>query len=1179
MKSISAILLLILVWPLLPCQPAEAQLPKRRPGPPPRRQPRTPAPIEFLGWDYAKLGYTLTPGEEMALLFRNNQKDSARIPVAWKLTTYVGEPLSEGQTELKLEPGGTGQVPVPSPPDLKDGAYFVNYSLGDPGRGGQRRFHFDFRRPVPDEKLNLNIVALIENMDAEGWTRMMFGSLARYVNVLSDWPSGNQPVDAVLVIAEAIDDDDPRLARLDEYVKQGGKMLLFGKPAASLAHMLPIELAVLPLWQETPHRLQLLAGGPWEKFEPDTGPSHYGLRVKAKENATVLAQWDDGTAAVVSGAYGMGRVVFVGASSDQVWQCRGSLEGADELGMRLLYWMTRGDDSVAAMLGRAEQIFKEETRAKLAIRDRVLAGAAITPPRDFVVVSRNNVGRFGWLTGEGGLTENIATSGVVSPAASRTFAFRSGSRWSRDDEASFSFAVAGDSTPRASGVEQNWLAKTIAWRYTNGDTVRSTLSLASPGILWEGDSTSVWLTCRAATHIAYMSPQGIRIAARDTDIDPADLAEGWLLAFRADPDVRDMPQLFVLTRRPDRIQLADGIRLSYGERGFVTLFTSRLWGVRRLAPGETVTWAKKIPERAVAAARQWSRAFLSYPVACDEIGWVDGDTVNLADRFRFRTFESDWDAEPLALAPLPPVLLLAQRVGSPIQLPRNRIDLDCPTKYGPLAAVPGDTTLVRITLPPRDHRALIPADGRMVLQEQIDGRTAGLHLGQTRAPGGKNEGAGSLHADLAPYDRSGTMPFNEAPCIDPYKWWYTFNALLARPVYSAPVRERVDRHFRTRYWETLNFYPHKCFVMQKREPWTGVEYLIHFVWPTQTQYGFRNFNDANEASGITAYCFANYARYYGDWATLRANWNHCRRLHEFLPRVNDWACMASGAVEYWQVAGLDMVNSEPWGNLAFAYAAKNAGYPRDELVGLVHGARSLVTAVARFGLKDYLQSITAEGDPWRDFRGHYWFAENGFQASASKMGSIGMHDTSKGTSHELSLAYKAWAPDAIRAHEEALQAAGQNSLPDLTQRLFLGWEPAGIRDRAVNSKPRAMNWTATKDLYDLALACVAEIPLFLSDWAPAEYVRGRYDPERLELNLTFRSHEGERYKVRIYSRRAPREVTVNGKVLAQSDDAWRYDPGSGWLVIHLDGADEKHVFVRLGEPVAPLHPYFTKVLK
>lgn len=1180
MKSFRVFLLLIGLWSLLSAERASSAQPRGRFGPP--KQAQAPAPVEFLGWDYAKLGYALSPGEDLALIFRNNLERSLETPVVWELTTYEGKLLASGRGALKLEPGGTGSVPIAVPPDLKDGAYFVNYSLGDTSRGGPRRFHFDFRRPTPDATLSLNLVALIENMDAEGWTRTLLGPLAPYANIWNDWPVGDPHVDAVLVIGETMRPDDPRLARLRKYVEQGGKMLLFGKPAACLSEMLPVVLGEDPIWIAKPQRMRALPGGPWQGFQPAEGPSRYGVRIRAKTGAVALGEWEDGTPCVVSRQFGKGQVVYVGSASGQEWQRRPSLEGADELALRLIYGLARGEDAVAAMLARADQLHDLETAARTAVRDRVLANLEVAPPQDFVVVSRNNVGRFGWLVEEGGLVENVGSNGRVTGPGTRSFSFGGtqpvvnvGALQATGAEASYSLVVNGDSFPRAGSVQQNWFSKTVTWRYRNGETVRSTLSLGSPGILWEGEATDVNLAYSSATHWAYASRTGIRIVGRGERIDPADLAEGWLLAFTARAEVRDMPQLFVLTRRPENVALTDGLGLRFGAGGFGALFSSRLGGIRRLAPGETVGWQEKIPEHALAAARRWSRVLLSFPVDCDEIAWIDAETVALADRYRFRTLPSDWGTEPLTLAPLPPVLLLAKAVGAPIQLPEGRMDLECPTNCGPLSAVPGDTTLVRLPIPPRDHRALIPADGRMVLREEIDRRTAGLNLGQTRPPAGRNEGAGNLRADLAPYDRSGSMPFNEAPCIDVYKWWYTFNAILARPLYSAAIRERVDRHFRVRYWETLNFYPHKCFVMQKREPWTGVEYLISFVWPTQTQYGYRNFNDANEASGINSYCFANYARYYGDWATLRANWNHCRRLHEFLPRVNDWACMASGALEYWRVAGLDMVNSEPYGNLAFAYAAANTGHPHDELVGLVLGARSLVAATARLGFQDYLRAITAEGDPWRDFEGFYWFMEDGIQASRRLMGSIGMHDTSKGTSHELSLGYKAWAPQHMRAYQETLEAAGQNSLPDLTQRLFLGWDTGELLERAKSNQARTpMNFNAAKDLYDLGLACIGDIPLFLSDWAPAEYVSGRYDPEASEIQLTFRSHEGEAYQVHLYSQREVREVTVNGQPVEASRSGWTYDPNSGWLAIHLAGADEKRLQIRLGDPVAPLHPYF-----
>jgi hypothetical protein len=170
----------------------------------------------------------------------------------------------------------------------------------------------------------------------------------------------------------------------------------------------------------------------------------------------------------------------------------------------------------------------------------------------------------------------------------------------------------------------------------------------------------------------------------------------------------------------------------------------------------------------------------------------------------------------------------------------------------------------------------------MIVQDLIDYRVAGLapRSLQYSDSNVRDEGGGLLQADLIPYDVSRAVPFHEAPNIDIYKWWLTFNATQVRQVYGDSVRRVMDDFHKTRYLETLNFYSHKSFVMQKREPFTGSQYPINFVWPTQTNMGFRNFNDANEASGHNAYCLANYARYYGDWTTLRANWNFLRYLHD-----------------------------------------------------------------------------------------------------------------------------------------------------------------------------------------------------------------------------------------------------------------------------------------------------------
>ncbi|MBV5343391.1 hypothetical protein JZU68_07205, partial [bacterium] len=407
------------------------------------------------------------------------------------------------------------------------------------------------------------------------------------------------------------------------------------------------------------------------------------------------------------------------------------------------------------------------------------------------------------------------------------------------------------------------------------------------------------------------------------------------------------------------------------------------------------------------------------------------------------------------------------------------------------------------------------------------------------ADGGvRNEGMGRLNADMLPYDNSRNVPFQEAAQIDLYKWWLTFQAMQVRTVYTDSVRKMVDKHFTTRYWETLNFYPHKSLVVQKREPYTSNEYMITFVWPTQTQYGFRNFNDINEASGVNVYCYTNYARYYGDWATIKSNWNLCRELHDFLVRTQDWACMSTGATEIWEVAGLDMINSEAYGSLTFAYAAEKAGFPDDALKGRIMGTRSLIPTVARLGLEEYIASICEPGDPWLVFKSYLHFNEMGIQAGRKKSGSVGWLDTSKGAMHELADGYKSWATKKMTAEQKGIEANGSNSNCDLTQRLLLGWNKDSLLDLSLkgtrSERSRQLNWQNASSLYDMAFLCVGDVPVYLSDWSPAEYISGNYNKDRKEMQLCFQSHQNEPFTVRIYSEFEPLKVHINTELMSDN---------------------------------------------
>jgi hypothetical protein len=1128
--------------------------------------------IEFLGLDYRKLGYTISKGEDVSLLFRNISNESKVFPVSWTLKTYTGDSITSGETLLSIISQGVGKVPVNFPDDLKGGPYNIFFSPKIEGWGGIYPFYIDYRRQVSDEKLNIDVVSFTENMDAEGWMRMMLGPLEKFVNVRNEFPEDLTEVDAAVVIAEALDYYNPRFERLQSYVRKGGTIIVFGKTAPVLSMLLPVNGSETIPEKGKPVSLRPGFLGPWQDFNTAEDILHYHIPVSAKKDAIILASWSDGSPAIVAGDYGLGKVIYVSTGSFQVWQDNNSLKGADELLLRLLYDAKGGSDAVSSMLEYARETYRENEKEKFDIRERIFEGLSVTKPEEFVVISKNNIGRFGWLINEGGLAENILDDGRVTTLGTQDWRMTGAPPMRPETVFTFSFATGGKIRPRSTGVSQNWLAKTIEWSYENNEIVHSTISLGSPAILWEGNSRTTCIQNDNITHVAFPGKNGIVIYERGDRINPEDMNENWMLTFISSDTLRDMPQLIVFTKKPQAVDFNEDLKFTFGPEGFEAIFTSRLYGIKRLAPGTTLEWRTEIPEEAVNSAKLWSMKFLDFPVNCDAIGWIDGDKVNLIDKFQYKNFRTDWKTQAVTFAVLPPVFSLAKSAGAPVHLPEDLTDLNFATKYGPLKGVAGTTAQSAIDIPPLDHRAIVPLE-QMRFEDVINRNVRGLGLNMDRHVDQIRSYGGLFDTDMEPYDVSNTVPYTQAPQIDLYKWWLVFNAILAKSVYNDTTRAEVDRHLNTRYYETLNFYSHKSLVMQKREPFTGEDYMVTFVWPTQTGYGFRHFNDVNEASGVNVYCYTNYARYYGDWSTIKANWNLARELHNFLTMTQDWAVMSSGALDYWYTAGLDMLNSEPYGSLTFSYAAANTGNKEDELEGIVFGTRSMVTTTARLWMTEYLASVTEEGDPWREFEAFAHFNEMGLQATRRAGGGVAWLDTSKGAMHELALGYKVWVPESMNKMQRKIGPT--SSLCDLTLRMFLGWDRDSLlasvkSSRGFGTEPRG--WQSAKDLYDIAVLDIGNIPVFLSDWAPAEYISGQYNEKNKEMYLSFQSHLGTPYSVKIYSHYRPHLIMLNDEKLVSG---WSYNPENGWLNIDLEGTGVMNLQIGLGNPVAPLHPYFT----
>jgi len=500
----------------------------------------------FLGHDFARVGYVISPGESLDLKWENNEKQRWATPVKWVLLSYTGITLREGTANLEVAPGKSGGFTIALPADLATGHYVVkcDYAkqVGDLQPKRPQYYHFEYRAAKPDPQLNLTVLALIENGDAEGWVRAITGPYADYVQVISDWPQGKEDkVDVVLMLGEIFAKSDPRCSRLEQYLSDGGRLLVFGRPSAALAKLLPVEFDAKSLWRNEPQRLVPESGELWSGFDPGKSVRHYAVAAKALADSRVLAKWQDGSPAVVERCLGKGSVVYVGAGSGEAWQKNPSLDGCDEMLLRLMFYLAKGEKSVAPALRRAGQWHESGLKTQRDLAQWVLADSKQAVPQNYSLPSESNFGRYGWMPAwigahgkftEGTLAEELDGNGTVSCSLDPK------------DDLSILFDGHKFSDAPIKEVDLNWICKSIHRQSGAVGDLRMTHTSTSPGVLWEGQSRKVLVHYPKATHVAYCG-EGSKmfVGAQGQEIPAASLAENWIVLFNADKKARDVPRL------------------------------------------------------------------------------------------------------------------------------------------------------------------------------------------------------------------------------------------------------------------------------------------------------------------------------------------------------------------------------------------------------------------------------------------------------------------------------------------------------------------------------------------------------------------------------------------------------------------------------------------------------------
>ncbi len=260
--------------------------------------------------------------------------------------------------------------------------------------------------------------------------------------------------------------------------------------------------------------------------------------------------------------------------------------------------------------------------------------------------------------------------------------------------------------PTAIEVESDWTKRLYRLHYDNGTTLEFTNSTLSPAYRVRTTAERIevfrdldeWGLGPPA-HFTFRSTEGVRTRLSDEGLRGKEMEANWLLVrFHGSENWTsfDMPWLFVLERRPDKVRVRDGaLRFEFsGEAGH--LFGMPLFGVRLPTQFETGRWTNGPPSAVVGACVFWSETLLRYPEFVERNFAVDfsENVLTVEDRIRFSDIEDAWGTEPATRSPLSPTLVLSAISNNlDIKFDRPVVDPALTTLHGPLVLADGSETV------------------------------------------------------------------------------------------------------------------------------------------------------------------------------------------------------------------------------------------------------------------------------------------------------------------------------------------------------------------------------------------------------------------------------------------------------------------------------------------------------
>jgi len=536
-------------------------------------------------------------------------------------------------------------------------------------------------------------------------------------------------------------------------------------------------------------------------------------------------------------------------------------------------------------------------------------------------------------------------------------------------------------------ISVNWVAVKWDKTFTNQSKKRLLKSenlfynvsynILTPGLLIETNETDFSLDL---TRTAGFQSLGLNFKTGFKSVDikgekllyshekDGDLSENWLCLYnsKAFPDV---PIMLIMKSNPDSISAVynkgklQRLNLQFKKgAGFIIPVTP--YGMQAFKAGSLKAQEKKFREK----CRFWSKVLLAYITDCHEKYSIDKEqeTVTIKQEFKYKELKDDWGTKSVKIAPYPPTLNLVRTYCPDVQLLNKALDLEFPTKYGPLAAVVGSTESSYILpVPPVGNRFPIPHKGQK-LSKKI----------QKAFPMQRHDGSKALPSELFPglWSRTDRNSVDLGTMASQWIWLQFYFTPEQRQNLKGNCRDLLidifddqEEFAKTELYKSIQ----KTKIdkdklcrplwFNRSEPFTGKKYIVSYTIPPVRSGWYRkrspkmaNMTPDKYKKGMTdlewGAAFAlmgihHMGRLSGDWQLVEKHWQKVKDIYALLEVLQDWACMSTSGSE----SGRRWTDTSSYpGFIAYREIARMLGKTKAEQQGIYIHAKQVAMRLAMF---------------------------------------------------------------------------------------------------------------------------------------------------------------------------------------------------------------------------------------